>query len=316
MTEALCGLVYDPLFTDHNTGSGHPEQPKRTRLTYKVLKERGLTEQCRSLPVKKCKEDFLRLAHHPEYLATAKEDIISGKNTLSTGDTQICKESWDIALAATGGLLNAVDEIITGDIKRIFSLSRPPGHHATPSRGMGFCIFNHIAIAARYAQEEHKIGKVLIVDWDVHHGNGTQDIFYDDESVLFFSTHQYPWYPGTGSKEETGTGKGLGSTLNIPLPSGSGRKDLVEGAFGQDLIKKVVSFKPELILISAGFDSRVDDPLGQFTLSDQDFFDLTQLLLGTAKEFSNGRVLSVLEGGYNLDGLASACSSHVKALIG
>ena len=159
------------------------------------------------------------------------------------------------------------------------------------------------------------VGKVLIVDWDVHHGNGTQDIFYEDDSVFFFSTHQSPWYPGTGSREETGTGKGLGNTLNLPFPSGSGKKEIVDYAFGTELPKKMVQFKPELILISAGFDSRIDDPLGQFKLTDQDFFTLTKIILNIARDYGDSRVLSVLEGGYNLEGLASASVSHLQAYI-
>jgi acetoin utilization deacetylase AcuC-like enzyme len=315
MAEKLCGLVYEPNFAKHLTGKGHPEQPKRTTQTYEALEQKGLTRNCTLLPAVRCKEEFLSLVHHPEYLTIAKKDILSGRKTLSTGDTQVCEDSWNIALGATGGILHALDRIFSGDLKRVFSLSRPPGHHATPSRGMGFCLFNHIAIAARYAQKVHKVEKVLIVDWDVHHGNGTQDTFYNDESVFFFSTHQHPWYPGTGSADETGAGKGLGKNLNIPLPAGSGRKDLVEGAFGQDLIKKIKSFQPELLLISAGFDSRVNDPLGQFTLSDEDYYDLTKILIEISYEYCDGRILSVLEGGYNLNGLASACSQHLKAMM-
>ena len=215
MTEKLCGLVYDPIFADHLTGAGHPEQPKRTTHTYEVLLQEGLIERCVQLDANGCDEKHLNLVHHAEYLKIAKRDTQSGKNSLSTGDTQICEDSWDVSLRATGGLVNAVDEIFSGRIERAFSLSRPPGHHATPSKGMGFCLFNHIAIAARYAQEKYKVGKVLIVDWDVHHGNGTQDTFYEDESV-FFSTHQSPWYPGTGTSDEKGRGKALGTTLNVP----------------------------------------------------------------------------------------------------
>jgi acetoin utilization deacetylase AcuC-like enzyme len=180
---------------------------------------------------------------------------------------------------------------------------------------MGFCIFNHVAIAARYAQEKHKVGKILIVDWDVHHGNGTQDVFYDDESVFFFSTHQSPWYPGTGSREETGKGKGLGTILNRPLPAGSGKEAIVESAFAEDLAKAMVRYKPELIFISAGFDSRINDPLGQFRLVDRDFGNLTKIILGMAKEFADGKVISLLEGGYNLDGLGKAASAHAEALL-
>ena len=179
---------------------------------------------------------------------------------------------------------------------------------------MGFCIFNHVAIAARYAQKKYGVGKVLIVDWDVHHGNGTQDIFYEDETVFFMSSHQSPWYPGTGAKEESGTGKGLGSTLNFPLPAGSGRKEIVEDAFGNELQKRMNTFRPELILISAGFDSRRGDPLGQFTLEDQDFANLTEIICDLADEFCQGKVISILEGGYDFGGLTKAANAHFKAL--
>ena len=273
-----------------------------------------MIEKAVKLQAQACKEEYLELAHKREYLTQAKKDIEQGLKSLSTGDTQVSMKSWEVALLATGGVLHAVRQVVKGKIGRAFCLTRPPGHHATPSKGMGFCIFNHVALAARYAQEELGIGKVLIVDWDVHHGNGTQDVFYEDETVMFLSTHQSPWYPGTGSKEETGKGKGLGYTLNFPFPAGSGRKEIVEGAFGLDLPKKIKSFRPELILISAGFDSRRGDPLGQFRLSDKDFSDLTRLIVGLAKEHCGGKVVSVLEGGYDLAGLAKGSLAHFSAL--
>jgi acetoin utilization deacetylase AcuC-like enzyme len=219
----------------------------------------------------------------------------------------------DIALEAAGGVMNAVDAVLERRAKNAFCAVRPPGHHASAVRGMGFCVFNNIAVAARYAQRKHGIGNILIADWDVHHGNGTQDIFYNDGSVFFFSTHQSPWYPGTGARDETGEGPGRGTTLNCPLPAGSGRTDIV-GAFREPLVRAMDDFKPELVLISAGFDSRLGDPLGQFRLTDEDFADLTRMLMDIADEHADGRMVSVLEGGYSLDGLAAGVSAHVTTL--
>jgi len=310
-----CGLVYDLFFEKHQTGPEHPEQPIRASQVYREIVKAGLLPKTLKIIPKACQEESLSLAHDSKYLAQAKKDILQGLPTLSTGDTQVCKDSWEVSIRATGGVLQAVDQVMSGAIKRAFCLTRPPGHHATTTKGMGFCIFNHVAIAAKYAQKKHRVGKVLIVDWDVHHGNGTQDIFYDDDSVLFLSTHQSPWYPGTGYREETGKGKGLGYTLNFPFPAGSGRSEIVEGAFGVDLQKRIGEFRPELILISAGFDSRRGDPLGQFKLEDKDFSDLTNLIVGLSKEHCDGRVVSILEGGYELNGLAKAATSHFKALL-
>ena len=232
---------------------------------------------------------------------------------LSTGDTAVSEKSLEVALEAAGGLLNAVDAVVGRKAKNAFCVVRPPGHHATPDRGMGFCIFNNIAIAARYAQKKHGIGKVLIADWDVHHGNGTQDAFYRDGSVFFFSTHQSPWYPGTGKTWETGEGAGRATTLNAPFPAGAGRVEIV-GTFRNKLVKLANEFKPDLVMISAGFDSRMGDPLGKFTLDDQDFADLTSIMLEIAAQHAGGRLVSVLEGGYNLEGLGAAAASHVQAL--
>jgi acetoin utilization deacetylase AcuC-like enzyme len=218
-----------------------------------------------------------------------------------------------VGLRAAGGVLNAVDAVFDGRARNAFCAVRPPGHHANAARGMGFCLFNNIAIAARYAQQRYGIARALIVDWDVHHGNGTQDLFYTDPSVFFFSTHQWPLYPGTGRSDETGAGPGEGTTLNFPFPAGSGRNQVL-GAVLTALVPAMRNFRPDLVLISAGFDSRAGDLLGQFTLTDEDFADLTDAVMEIAEEYAGGRLISVLEGGYNLSGLASAAASHVAML--
>jgi len=228
---------------------------------------------------------------------------------LSTGDTALGKHADRVARAAVGGVLAAVDAVMMRQVKNAFVASRPPGHHATASRGMGFCLYNGVAIGARYARKLYGLDRVLIVDWDVHHGNGTQDIFYDDPSVFFFSTHQAPWYPGTGASDETGAGAGKGRTMNCPFPAGAGRREIV-GAFRKQLMPAATAFAPGLVLISAGFDSREGDPLGRFRLRDEDYVELTEMLM----DLAGGRVVSVLEGGYNPDGLACAALAHLRAL--
>ncbi len=230
----------------------------------------------------------------------------SGKHSLSTGDTDIGPRSFEAALHAAGTCLNAVDLLMQGKATNAFCIVRPPGHHASANRGMGFCLFNNIAIAARYAQRRYGLERVAIVDWDVHHGNGTQDIFYTDPSVFFFSTHQYPWYPGTGAASETGAGAAEGMTLNCPFPAGSGR-DQILGAFRDRFAPRMDAFEPDLILISAGFDSRIGDPLGRFLLTDADFGDLTTLMSEIAHKHAGGRLLSVLEGGYGSERSRERC---------
>ncbi len=309
-------LVTDLAYEKHDTGFGHPEQPARIKAVLKALDKAGLSERFRKVEPRHCKDEDLLRCHTESYLTSVKADLAAGATSLSTGDTTISKASLEVAKLATGGLLVGVDEVLTGKALRAFCVSRPPGHHATPSKGMGFCLFNNAAVAARYAQQKHKVGKVLIVDWDVHHGNGTQDIFYEDESVFFFSTHQSPWYPGTGARDESGRGKGLGTILNRPFPAGAGHDEIVESAFGNDLSKAMNKYRPELILISAGFDSRLGDPLGQFRLTDDDFSSLTKIILDLAKEHTGGKVVSVLEGGYDLNGLGKAAAAHAKQIQG
>jgi acetoin utilization deacetylase AcuC-like enzyme len=307
------GLVSSLEFKKHLTGLGHPESPKRIDAVLRAIEAAGIEEKLSRIEPRKASREDLERCHSPAYITRAEADVASGARQLSTGDTNVSEASYEIALLSAGGILQGVDAVMGGKVANAFCVVRPPGHHATPTRGMGFCLFNNIATGARYAQKKHGVGKVLIADWDVHHGNGTQDIFYEDDSVFFFDTHQHPLYPGTGDAEETGTGKGLGFTMNNPFPAGSGRKEIL-GVFETRLVKAMEKFKPELIFISAGFDSRLGDPLGGFTLVDDDFMDLTRLMKKLAKEHAGGRLVSVLEGGYNLEGLGKAASAHLRAL--
>jgi acetoin utilization deacetylase AcuC-like enzyme len=305
-------LLLDPVYKQHVPGPGHPERPERYDAIVAALEREGLVKSLDRIGVRPVTEDEIAMCHAREYIAVVKRDFARGASDLSTGDTAIGPKSLDVAVRAAGGVLNAVDAVLDGRVKNAFCAVRPPGHHATPVRGMGFCIYNNIAIAARYAQKKHGVERVLIADWDVHHGNGTQDIFYDDGSVFFFSTHQSPWYPGTGDSGETGEGKGKGATMNCPLPAGS-RNEIVD-AFRRRLVPAAEAFKPDLVMISAGFDSRAGDPLGRFRLTDDDFADLTRILLDVAEKHAGSRVVSVLEGGYSLDGLARGVVAHVNTL--
>jgi acetoin utilization deacetylase AcuC-like enzyme len=302
-------FLADPVAKEHDTGRGHPERPSRWDAAVRGLAAHKIAEAA----PRSATEDELALCHSLEYIRTARRDVEQGLPALSTGDTAICPRSFDAAVRAAGLCLNAVDLVVSGAARSAFCVVRPPGHHATPTRGMGFCLFNNIAIAARYAQRRYGIERAAIVDWDVHHGNGTQEIFYRDPSVFFFSTHQWPWYPGTGAADETGEGAGSGSTLNCPFPAGAGR-DLILGAFRDRWMPRMEKFQPGLILISAGFDSRLGDPLGHFRLTDADFADLTTLVMETAGKHCGGRIVSVLEGGYNPEGLSRAVAAHADAL--
>jgi len=309
------GIVLSPRYRDHDTGPGHPERPDRVTAVEARLAADGLLESLvRIEPRAATRADLLR-CHEPEYLATVEADVAARADALSTGDTAISPGSLDTALLAAGGLLAAVDAVVAGRVTNAFAVVRPPGHHATPTRGMGFCLFNNVAVAARHAQRAHGLSRVLIADWDVHHGNGTQDIFYADDTVFFFDTHQHPLYPGTGAATDTGTGRGLGFTRNCPFPAGAGRTDIV-GAFTDMLVPAADAFRPDLVLVSAGFDSRIGDPLGGFRLGDDDFAELTAIVRGIAERHCGGRLVSTLEGGYALDGLASAAAAHVRALAG
>jgi acetoin utilization deacetylase AcuC-like enzyme len=308
------GLVFEPLYKRHNPEADHPDSPQRYAALDQAFRAAGLLgDSIRRIGIREATDDDLRLCHTRAYLKTVQHDVHRGAETLSTGDTHLGPGSEEVARGAVGGVMAAVDAVMLGQVTNAFAAVRPPGHHATETRGMGFCIYNSVAIAARHAQKRHGVERVLIVDWDVHHGNGTQDIFYEDGSVFFFSTHQWPWYPGTGTSAETGEGAGKGATLNCPLPAGAGHSEIV-GAFRKKLMPAAESFRPDLVLISAGFDSRKGDPLGRFVLKDEDFVELTKVMLEIASRHCAGRLVSALEGGYNIEGLGRAAAAHLQAL--
>ena len=307
------GIVCDPLCLHHDTGPGHPERPERITAAMRGVAAAGADATTVAIQARDATGDDLLRVHSEAYIERARRDCLDGGGELSTGDTAVCEASYDAALRAAGGVLAGVDAVMAGTCRNAFCAVRPPGHHATPDRGMGFCIFNNVAIAARYLQRRHGLKRILIADWDVHHGNGTQETFYRDPTVFFFSTHQWPLYPGTGAASERGVGDGMGYTMNVPVAAGSGRQEIV-GAFRERLAPAMTRFRPEFVLVSAGFDSRMGDPLGGLLLTDDDFAELTEILMEIAGVFAQGRLVAVLEGGYSLDGLALACEAHVRAL--
>src|SRR5688572_16183106 len=254
------GLLFDDVYLRHLAGVSHPERPERLIAIREGLERAGLMKSLFRITPRRVTDSELMLVHSRSYVDLVRKELsnLSGPRDLSTGDTVISPGSLDTAQFAAGGVLNAVDAVMRRRVKNAFCATRPPGHHATPSRGMGFCIYNHVAIAARYAQKTHGVRRVLIVDWDYHHGNGTQDIFYEDESVMIFDTHHYGAYPGTGSPEETGAGKAKGTKFNLAMPAGSGDVPFLE-AFKNRLVPEARRFKPDLILISAGFDGMRND---------------------------------------------------------
>jgi len=307
-------FISGDIYSKHDTGEFAYENAGRLRTIQEGLEDNGLLPRLQRKEPRQAGTDWVETVHDPEYIETVKKDVAGGARELSTGHTLICRDSFDVALWAVGGVLAGCDEVMEGRSRRVFCAVRPPGHHASANRGMGFCIFNNAAVAARYVQKRYGLRRLLIIDWDIHHGNGTQDIFYRDGSVFYFSTHQWPWYPWTGAAEETGEGDGKGTTLNVPLPAGSGDRELIE-AFNGRLRPAMDSFRPEFVLISAGFDSRTGDPLGRFRVTDDGFGKLTEIVMAIAHDHAAGRLVSVLEGGYCLKGLSSAVSAHLRALL-
>ena len=307
-------IIHHPIYEKHETGIGHPETPVRYEVVMKALKaNEKFWNSLKEVQPEQVSKGVVQAAHTPLHFKNIESAFADGVEYLDA-DTIISMKSFDAALYGAGGACRAVDEVMSGEVKNAFVAVRPPGHHATAENAMGFCLFNNVAVAARYAQNKYKeIERVAIVDWDVHHGNGTQGIFFDDPSVHFFSMHQYPWYPGSGSRGETGYGRGKGFTMNVPVKartSAREQKRMFENAIG-DINQ---NFQPDLIFISAGFDAHLTDPLGQLLLEDKDFVSLTNTIKQWADEVCDGRIVSCLEGGYNLETLGETVKNHVAEL--
>ncbi len=309
------GLIYHENYLKHDTGAGHPERKERLIAIVEHLKKSDLNDKIEWITpqIRDDIERWVLKVHTPRHFEFVKSSIAKGIRLLDFGDTYVSRDSFDVALLAVSGVIEGIDKIFKENMKKVFCALRPPGHHAESDRVMGFCLFNNVAISARYAQEIYGVGKVAIIDWDVHHGNGTQEIFYDDPTVLYISLHQYPFYPGTGSRDEKGTGKGYGFTLNFPMPAGSDDDDYLK-IFGNEIVPALEKFEPELIIISAGFDAHRDDPLAGMALTENAFSKMTELTKSVAVKFSDGRILSVLEGGYNLQALARSVEAHLRSL--
>jgi acetoin utilization deacetylase AcuC-like enzyme len=307
------GFVRSALFQRHDTGPGHPERAERAAAIERrlqaggVLAELDVRDASRAAIVAVCR------VHDADYVRRVESSIAAGARVLDEGDTRVSAESWAAALAAAGGAIDAADRVIAGEWKNAFVAARPPGHHAERDAAMGFCLFNNAAVAAQHARAEHGLERVAIVDWDVHHGNGTQHIFERDPHVFYASLHQWPLYPGTGLASERGIGEGEGATLNLPQPPHAGDREWL-GAFESKLLPALEAFRPDLVIVSAGFDAHRDDPLAQTRLSDEAFRTLTRGVGEVARRHAGGRVLSLLEGGYDLDALARCVEAHVEEL--
>jgi acetoin utilization deacetylase AcuC-like enzyme len=314
MTIVKTAVVHHPVYRQHDTGFGHPESPERHRVVMDALQnDSAFWNSLYSVEAGLADVAAIERCHRQGHFEFVKDAVERGAGMLDA-DTVISPHSLEAASRGAGGVCNAVDLIVRGDVSNAFVPVRPPGHHATPKRAMGFCLFNNIAIGARYAQNKYpEIEKVAIVDWDVHHGNGTQDIFYDDPTVFFFSMHQYPWYPGTGSEGETGIESGRGFTKNAAIRANMGAREQVE-VFASAIETIGKSFSPDLIMISAGFDAHASDPLGQLSLEDEHYIEMTKLIKGWAADTCEGRIVSCLEGGYNLNTLGQTVKAHVSEL--
>jgi acetoin utilization deacetylase AcuC-like enzyme len=305
------GLVLDPVFEEHDTGQGHPERPARLRAVREGLHD--LLPRCRLFSPVSATDAEITAVHDPAYLRHVEAAVARGARLLDSGDTVVSPRSAAIARLAAGSMLSLTRAVAAREVERGFAAVRPPGHHAERSLAMGFCLFNNVAIAAR-ALRDGGMARVLVVDWDVHHGNGTQHLFEEDPTVFYFSVHQFPLYPGTGAAGERGKGAGAGATLNRPLPPGSGDEAFLAAV--RDMADAAASFRPEMVLVSCGFDAHARDPLGGLTVTTEAFAEATRIVISVAEAFAGGRLVSVLEGGYDLQALSACAATHARVLLG
>lgn len=312
--ESRTAILKDDIYLQHKTGDFHPESHHRLEVVYEMLQDEDMQNTFRVLSPRPATREELLLNHSSSYIDRVASTAGCSSCNLDP-DTTTSAKSWEASLMAVGAVLVAVDQVMEGEMANAFALVRPPGHHAESNKAKGFCLFNNIAIAAHYARQQYLLDRILIVDWDLHHGNGTQNAFYEDPHVLYFSTHQYPYYPGSGCFDEDGRGNGKGFNINVPLPGGQGDQDFA--AIFKEILRPIASqFNPQLILVSAGYDIYSQDPLGAMDVTPDGFAALTSLVMGMAKSSCQGRVIITLEGGYHLDGLRNSVKATIKELRG
>ena len=307
------GLVLDATFERHDTGPGHPERPARLQSIRRSIEAAGLLERFELVAPEPADDALLTLCHDAGYIRRVEAAVARGERLLDSMDTAICSESAAVARLAAGSLVALCRRTMRGELAGGFAAIRPPGHHAEHDLAMGFCLFNNVAIAARYLREREGLERVLIVDWDVHHGNGTQHLFEDDPTVFFFSLHQWPLYPGTGAREERGRGAGVGATLNCPLPPGTGDEGFL-AALANELVPAAERFRPQFVLLSAGFDAHGADALAQLEVTTPAYAEGTRVVRELAQRHAGGRLVSTLEGGYDLNALGASVVEHLRVL--
>jgi acetoin utilization deacetylase AcuC-like enzyme len=303
------GLITSDTYQNHNTGDGHPEKVDRVTAVIDNFKKLGNKNLIWKKP-SKFDRSLLEITHNSDYINFVEESFPKSGLSFLDGDTIISPGSKEATSDAVGSIVSAIDGVQNKEYKNAFCAVRPPGHHAEKNKAMGFCIYNNIAVGANYLIDKYKLNKIAIIDFDVHHGNGTQNIFFDNEKVLYISTHQFPYYPGSGTEQEKGK---YNNILNVPLPAGTTSEEYLNAY--EFVLKKIHEFKPEFILLSAGFDAHKDDPLAQFQLESKDFYEITKRTLELSKLYCDGRVVSILEGGYDLVALQESTEMHVKALL-